>query len=201
MSRAHFVLVIAAAVTLGVAVPLVLAAASTPVPASAAGPNGAGELSLDRGAVTALVAAQMPTRQRVDVPALGAVTLAFTPPQAVDFVDGGLQARIGVKVLEARTEGTVQLRLWPEVDAAKQVVRLRTTRAVGEGPLAVLPDFASLLPPIELPRAFDFVLISREGQRTGMNLQIQDVFVKQDRLTIRMGFVARPIARAAQPKP
>ncbi len=184
MSRVLFVLVLAVAVTLAVA------ATTTPVRPSPAASNGAGELLLDRGAVTTLVAAQMPTRQKIEVPALGSVTLALTPPKSVEFFEGALQARIGVKVLEARTEGTVQLRLWPEVDATKQIVRLRTTRAVGEGPLAMLPDFGALLPPIELPRAFDFVLVSREGQRTPMNLQIEDVFVKQDRLTIRMGFKA-----------
>jgi hypothetical protein len=162
-----------------------------PAGAAAAG-TGTVELLLDRGAVASIIAAELPSTQRVEIQPLGQLTLRLQAPDTVDFIEGAVQARMGVRLVEAGLAGTIVVRLWPEVDRAKNVVRLRATRAVGEGPLAALPDFSALLAPIELQRAYGLVLDTRAGDRTPVLVEIEDVFIRQERLQIKLGMTTRP---------
>jgi hypothetical protein len=173
--------------------PLALLLALLPVRAAFAG-SGTVELLLDRGAVASINAAELPATQRVDVQPLGKLTLQLQAPETIDFVEGAVQARMGVRLVEVGLAGTIVLRLWPEVDRAKNVVRLRAMRAVGEGPLAALPDFSSLLAPVELQRAYGLVLDTQAGDRTPVLVQIEDVFIRQERLQIKLAMTTRPAA-------
>ena len=169
--------------------------------ATALAGNGAGELSLDRGAVTSVITSQLPASRVVTVAGLGQVTVRFDPPQTVDFLEGTVEARLGLRLVEAGVSGTVLFRLRPEVDTKSATVRLRATRAKGEGPFALIPDVATLLPPITMPHRFDWVMANQSGVRTAMGVQIQEVVVRADRLVIRMGLRADTIEVRAGARP
>lgn len=166
---------------------------------AAAGAGGVGELLLDRNAVAAVIAAELPAKTVVALGALGQVTVKFQAPDAVTFESDGVAASVGLLLVEPGLKGAVQLRLRPEVDQKANVVRLRVVRAQGEGALAALPDLANLLRPIELPRHFDSVLLGPQGARTEVTTRVDGVEIQRERLVIKLGFDAKPLAPARQP--
>jgi hypothetical protein len=167
---------------------LVLLLASLP----AAAGTGAAELQLDRGAVGALLQAHLPSRVGVALPPLGKITLALAAPDPVTFVDGALETSLQVEIVEARLSGRVTVRMVPEVDKDGGTIVFRPTRAQPTGELAGLPDLAPLLPPIELPRVFDWLAApDARAQATRFTAAVQAVTVGKERLTVKLGLATR----------
>ena len=146
---------------------------------------GTAEVALDRAAVASFLAAQLPPPTKVATP-LGAITAKFVAPESVSFVDGTVEARLGLRLVEPGIEGAARFRFRPEVDEKAGVVRLAVVRAVGEGPLAVLPDVAALLPAPHQPTVFRWALGAKDGARTPMRATIRRVEVRDDRLVITL---------------
>lgn len=183
--------------------PAVLLALLLPAPVLAAANQGAAELHLDRGAVSALLQANLPSRVDVEIPVLGRVTLALSLAEPVTLVDGALDAVLGIELLETTSRGRVALRLVPEIDAEKGTLRFRAQRAQPQGDLAALPDLARLLPPVELPRMFDWLApASGGGEPTLFSVAVQAVEVGKTRLVIKLGMATRAASpRAPRPAP
>ncbi len=167
-----------------------LALAADPAAASA---RGVGELALDPWALVALIGAAMPEPSRVDVPGLGTVTLALTPPRRIVFREGGIEARVGLTLRELGLEGAMRVRYEPFLERESGRLGLAAVRAEGEGALALLPDIAPLLPPAELPRTLRWLLPDPEAPRNALTLDVQRVEVREERLVIAFGLVARPL--------
>lgn len=173
-----------------------------PLPAAAG--TGVAELQLDRGAVGALLQAHLPSRVGVALPPLGRITLALAAPDPVTFVDGALETSLRVEIVEAKTSGRVTVRMVPEVDADGETLVFRPTRAQPTGELAVLPDLAPLLPPIELPRVFDWLAApDARTTATRFTVAVQGVTVGKERLTVKLGLATRaaPARPASPPTP
>jgi len=188
--------------------PAILLALLLAVALPANATTGAGELHLDRGAVSALLQANLPSRVGVTIPALGEITLALSLAEPVNFVDGALDAVLGVELVEAASRGRVALRLVPEIDAEAGTLRFRPLRAQPLGDLAGLPDLALLLPPVELPRVFDWLAPAsgRGGQPTRFSVAVQGVEIGKQRLVVKLGMATREVAprapgSATAPKP
>ncbi|MBP7148704.1 MAG: hypothetical protein KBD01_14295 [Acidobacteria bacterium] len=166
-------------------------------PALAAAPPekrpGAGELSLDRGAVTALLQANIPPPATIRMPPLGQVTLRLEAPEPVVFSKGGLETRIAVRIPEVGMSGDLAVRYLPVVDSEAGIVRLKPVKATPLGALGTLPDLAGFLAPVELPRTFDWIAAGRAGRRTRMTVNVQGVEVTDERLVVKLGLVAQPM--------
>jgi hypothetical protein len=172
-------------------------------PCAATAGTGVAELQLDRGAVGALLQAHLPTRVGVALPPLGKITLALAAPDPVTFVDGALETSLRVEIVEAKMSGRVTVRLVPEVDTDGETLVFRPTRAQPTGELAGLPDLAPLLPPIELPRVFDWLAApDARSNATRFTVAVQGVAVGKERLTVKLGLATRAApARPAPPPP
>ncbi|MCU0230609.1 MAG: hypothetical protein MUC67_04435 [Acidobacteria bacterium] len=167
------------------------------LPATSITPAGTGsaELQLDRGAVGALLQAHLPARVGVALPPLGQITLALAAPDPVSFVDGALETSLRVEIVEAKISGRVTVRMIPEVDKDGGTLVFRPTRAQPTGELASLPDLAPLLPPIELPRVFDWLAApDARSAATRFTVAVQGVTVGKERLTVKLGLATRPAA-------
>lgn len=159
-------------------------------PSLAAG--GAGELTLDRGAIAAILAANLPAPIEISVPPLGAITIEVSGPRSVQFLRGGVEASLGIAVDPVLLRGEALVRYVPEVDAADGIVRFRAERATLGGALAILPDLAPLLPPLELPRSFELTPAGRGAQSTPMTVAVQGVAVESERVIVKLGLSSRP---------
>lgn len=155
---------------------------------------GTAEVFLDKGAVAAVVAANFPPGAQVAVPGLGPVTLRFVPPEKVEFIDGAVEARIGLRVAETGLGGSGLFRFLPEVTEKGGVVRLRTIRVVADGTFGLVPNLAALVPPIDLQGAFDWNVDNRGGGQTAFGLRVTAVRVRDNRLEIRLGLTTVPAA-------
>ncbi|RMF74889.1 MAG: hypothetical protein D6738_05210 [Acidobacteria bacterium] len=155
---------------------------------------GAGELALDRGAVASLVAAALPAVRAASLPGVGPVTLELEPPRTVVFAANGVEGDLGVRIAELGLSGTLRLRMVPEVRPADGVVVLRAERLAGQGALAMLPDLAALLPPVELPRTQRLLVTPQGGRATELTISAQGVRVTRDRLVLLFGMATRPAA-------
>jgi hypothetical protein len=181
---------------LSLLLPLLLSA-----PPAAAG-TGAAELQLDRGAVGALLQAHLPSRVGVALPPLGKITLALAAPDPVTFIDGALETSLRVEIVEAKLSGRVTVRLVPEVDRDGGTIVFRPTRAQPTGDLAGLPDLAPLLPPIELPRVFDWLAApDARASATRFTVAVQGVMVGKERLIVKLGLATSAAPQRATPPP
>jgi hypothetical protein len=160
------------------------------VPTALAG-GGAGELSLDRAAVRSLLVAELPAPVKVELPALGPVTVKLLPPDTVSFESDAVEVSLGILLVEPGLKASARFRLRPQVDSKADIVRLTTVQARGEGVLAAFPDLAMLLPPIDLPRTFDWVLMGQAGARTPVATRVESVEVQKDRVVIKLAFETR----------
>jgi hypothetical protein len=153
--------------------------------------SGGLELALDRAAVAAIIRAGIPAPRPYPVPGIGQATIALDAPETVDFRDGGLEAMIGVRVLELGLSGRVALRYEPQLDAETGIVRLRPVRGRFDGPLSALPDIAPLLPSVSVPQQWAGELEPRGGVRTEVSVRVRDVRIGDERLFVRLGLDTR----------
>ena len=166
----------------------------------ARGGGGVGELALDQGAVTALIAAHLPGPVKIALPSFGPITLKLLPPESVSFEADGIEARLGLVLVEAGVRGGIALRYQPVVDAQKGLLRLKPIRARGDGALAAFPDLAALLPPVEVPRVYDQVALGHASSPTMASVEIQSIEIQKERLVVRFGLKTTP-APAPTKKP
>lgn len=164
------------------------------VPLAVAG-NGAGELTLDRGAVAAILSANLPDPIKLSVPGLGAVSIHISPPVSVRFVEGGVDVMVGLAVEPLGLQGEAALRYVPEIDEKSGMVRFRAQKATLGGALAGFPDLAGFFPPLELPRSFDWTAQSQASSSVRMTIAVQGVVVEKDRVVLKLGLVTRPLTR------
>lgn len=163
--------------------------------------SGAGELALDRGALASLIAAATPGPRALAMPGLGKVTVELIPPRVVRFVRGGVEFDLGLRLPQAKLEGQIAMRMVPEIRENDGTVLLRTARATGLGPLAMFPDLASLMPPIELPRTHDTVVQPKGGRRTQIVLSTQKVEIQEERLVLLFGMTTKELPKDAPAAP
>lgn len=156
---------------------------------------GAAELALDRGAVAAIIAMATPEPRQFTLPGAGTVTLAIRPPSNVRFVDGGIETAIKLVVKELGHEEPVTLRLEPRVREEDGVVELVATRVQAEGLLAMVPDLARLIRPVELPRDFESVFQPKGAAKTQIFVAVQRVRVTDERLILELGLATKRAAK------
>lgn len=159
-------------------------------PASyAAAAGGVGELSLDRAAVSALVAVAVEGSHDVELPGVGAVSIAIDRPRRLEFRDGGVEAELPVRVEAIDLTFAFHVRYVPQVEPKSGNVALRaeTVRPVPRLPLPV--DLSELLPPVSLPRRLDWELDLPDGNRADVTCFVQSLVVDEDRLIVGLGLV------------
>jgi len=154
--------------------------------------QGAAELSLDRGAVRALLAAAVARPLTVPVASWGAVTIRVAPPASVQFIDGGVEANLELTLQELELSVGVHVRYEPQVNPMDGIVGLAATAATPEMILPVEIDLASLLPAADLPRRLSWKLNGPGGQSIPVQALIQGVVVGDDRLVVQLGLQAHP---------
>jgi len=169
---------------------LPLALFLAPVPAVAG--TGAGELSLDRGAVAALVDLQLAEVVRSGVPgaALAGVRLGREGP--VDFRDGGIDLRVRVEVPVAGVSVVLPVRYRPRVDRQSGTVRL-VPEVSREGTGTLPLDPATFLPELALPRLLQQEIPGGPTGRTRLTLSVQGLDVRDDRVVLRFGVLTRAL--------
>lgn len=153
--------------------------------------QGVAELSLDRGAVRALLAAAVARPLIVPVASWGSVTIQVAPPRSVQFVDGGVEADLEFTLQELELSVTVHVRYEPQVDPMDGTVSLVATEAVPDVLLPVDIDLASLLPAADLPRRLSWTLDGPDGQPIPVQALIQGVVISDDRLIVQLGLQMR----------
>jgi len=175
----------------GAAISLIAVLALIPQAPGAAGvPDGAGELSLDRGSVLSLMTAAMPRTLKLAVPQVGELTLDIEPPTRIEFIDGGIEAELTFTLKELFFTSPIRVRYVPEVEPRQGLLRLVASQAVPELPLPVPVDLAPLLPPVELPRSFSWSLQGFAGQAVPIHCVVQGVEIDDERLVVQLGFAA-----------
>ncbi|HHN74690.1 MAG TPA: hypothetical protein ENK10_05615 [Acidobacteria bacterium] len=154
---------------------------------------GLGELRLDGAALQAVVAGNLPGPMQVTIPAMGQAELRLIAPRTLRLVRGGIEGRFGVRVDAFGLEGSVDLRYEPKVLREQGIIRLEAVRAQAEGMLSMLPDLASLLPPVDLPRVLEWPAPTPEAPRVRMRLYLQEVRIADEAMVIRFSLLARPL--------
>ncbi len=151
--------------------------------------RGAGELSLDRSAVVALVDAGMPRSVPLSVAGLGELTLELQPPRTVEFVDGGVEGRVLVTLAGLRYSTGVHVRYVPRVEARSGVVLLEPESAEPELLPPIALDLARLLPAVPLPRGSDWLLPGMGAGQVRLRLHVQGMVVEDERLVVEFGIL------------
>lgn len=153
---------------------------------------GAAELTLDRGAVAALVEAALPEPLELSAPGIGRVTLEVFAPKKLLFVDGGVQVTFPLLVPEIDWSTRIDVRYEPEIEPLTGTVRLVSVSAVPDLPLPFRVDLAPWLGAIDLPRRLDWELELSEGHKLDVICFVQGLRVGPERLHIELGLKSRP---------
>ena len=155
--------------------------------------RGAGELSLDRAAVASLIDAGLPRSLSFSLQGLGDLTLELEPPRTVEFVDGGVEGRVGVTLRGLRYTTGVHVRFVPRTDARSGVVRLEPESAEPDLLPPIPLDLAPLLPAIPLPRGSELPLIGLGDGTVLVRLHVHRLVVEEERLILQFGLVTRQV--------
>lgn len=163
-------------------------------PISLGAAPGLGELTLDGAALQAIISGNMPGPIAVGLPGVGQVKLRLQAPRTVKLIAGGIEGVFAVRVEGMGLTGSVDVRYEPELLRKQGRVRLRPVRAqAGGGPLSLLPDLSSLLPVVEVPRAFEWLSPTPDRPQGRMRLFVQDVKIREDRLAIEFSLLTRAL--------
>jgi len=149
--------------------------------------GGIGELALDRGAITDLVAAAMP-----EPVTIGPVTLTAGRPTPVDFIEGGVETSVPVRVDELGWKGVVDLRYEPRVRPENGGVHLAAVRVRPRVPLPVEFDLSRWAPLVELPRRLEWDLPLAGGASVRVICFVQGLEIDDERLRVELGLVTQP---------
>ena len=147
--------------------------------------NGAGELSLDRAAVSALIGALLPYEETIDLPDGGSRRLTVERVTQLSFVEGGIEARVALRLDSPEVAGVIDLRYEPRLERTTGELRLVATRARPVAPLRLDVDLSPWLPPLDLTRRLDW------SDPFPVTLFIQSAHITEDRLELNLALVTR----------
>lgn len=163
--------------------------------------RGAGELSLDRSSVLALLDAGMPRAVPFTLPGPTQVALRMEPPDRVEFREGGVEARIRVELEPLGYSSAVSVRYVPGLDPLDGTVRLEAASAIPDVVPSIPLDLASVLPPVSLPRALDWTVPGLSTEPFRVRCHVQGIRIREDRMVIELGLLTRRISPRARGGP
>ena len=152
---------------------------------------GTAELTLDRGAVAALVEAALPEPYELSVPGLGRLSIEVLAPKQLRFVDGGVQATVPLLIAQIDWSTQIDVRYEPDVEPLLGTVRLLPVSAVPDVPLPFRVELAPWLGAVELPRRLDWELELIEGRTVEVIGFVQGLRVGEERLHVELGLSSR----------
>jgi hypothetical protein len=153
--------------------------------------EGVAELSLDRTAVRSLLAAATEKPLSVEIAGWGAVTLKISPPATVQFISGGVEADLSVRLVQQDLSLGLHVRYEPQVDPDHGTVSLAAVEAIPDIPLPLGIDLAPLLPRADLPRRLAWTLDGPAGNAIPIQALVQGVVIDAERLVVQLGLSAR----------
>ena len=154
------------------------------------GGGGAGELSLDRAAITGLLESALPAPTRIDLPGLPELTVRIDAPRSVDLVDGGVETTLTLSLEEISWHGSLHVRYVPEVVRPEGIVTLRAESVTPELPVPVSLDLRRFLPDVPLPRALRWTVDGPTGRPLELTCLVQSVEVGEERLVVKFGLLS-----------
>lgn len=155
--------------------------------------RGSVELTLDKPAVAALLAASLPEQRDVVIPGGAKVTLEMSGADRVQFVDGGMESLLDIRVKEFGLTGQIDVRYEPRVDPETGKVQFVPVRTKPTGALAIVPDMSGLLSPLDLPRGFQWLLSPDGRSHHQLDVHVQGVKVSESKITIEIGLSTKPV--------
>ncbi|ANM30307.1 hypothetical protein ABI59_13080 [Acidobacteria bacterium Mor1] len=155
--------------------------------------GGAGELSLDRGAIHAVFEAALAQPRTVELPGAGSIPLRFERSRPPRFTEGGVE--VDVPFHAGPLSGNLAARYVPQVDRLDGTVRLVAEQASADVGLPAAVDVAAWMPVVALPRSLRGSLPAL-GEETQVSLFVQEVRVDDERLVLEFGLALR---RPGQP--
>ena len=182
--------------TLTAGVPLAAALLACTSFTSSHAATGAGELSMDRAAVAALIDVAIPDTYVYNVPNLGDLTFQMKPKGDVTMGPEGIRTTIAVSAPKLGLTGDMIVLLGTRLDKEKGQLLLETREARFDSPMGIIPDIASFIPVTEIPRVFDYVIVQNPDEPTRIVIYLQDVKITEERLTILLGMRTSPITPA-----
>jgi len=154
------------------------------------GGGGAGELSLDRAAITGLLESALPTPTRIDLPGLPELTVRIDAPRGVEFVDGGVETTLTLSLEEISWHGSLRVRYVSEVVRPEGIVTLRAESVTPELPIPVSLDLKRFLPDVPLPRSLRWTVEGPAGRPLELTCLVQSVEVGEERLVVKFGLLS-----------
>jgi hypothetical protein len=151
--------------------------------------GGVAELSLDARAVADVLDAALPEPTRVELPALGEVTLRIGPVRSALFQEGGVEAEVALAVEEIGFEEDVTLRFVPRIERRTGTAQL-VLEAARVGGLPFEIDLGSFVPPARLPRTVHWELEMPGARVLPVDCYVQGLEIEGDRLRVELGLVA-----------
>jgi hypothetical protein len=156
------------------------------------GSGGIAELALDRGTVSALVAAGLPPPRALVAPGFGAITLRVEGPTELDFADGGIVIAARIEVAEIGAEWTLRARYEPRTEPLEGLALLVPVSAQTDPPLPFGFDLSGWLGSVELPRRLDWDVGPDGARRIAVACFVQGVRVTDERLVVELSLRVRP---------
>jgi len=158
---------------------------------AAHGGGGAGELSLDRAAITGLIESALPTPTRIDLPGLPELTVRIDAPRSVDLVGGGVETTLTLSLEEISWHGYLRVRYVPEVVRPEGIVTLRAESVTPELPIPVSLDLKRFLPDVPLPRSLSWTVEGPAGRPLQVTCLVQSVEISDERVVVKFGLLSR----------
>jgi hypothetical protein len=152
--------------------------------------GGAGELSLDRAAITGLLESALPGPTWIDLPGLPELTVRIDAPRSVDLVDGGIETTLTLLLEEISWSGSLHVRYVPEVVRPEGIVTLRAESVTPELPVPVSLDLNRFFPNVPLPRSLRWTVEGPAGRPLELTCLVQSVEVGEERLVVKFGLLS-----------
>jgi hypothetical protein len=154
------------------------------------GGGGAGEISLDRAAITGLLASALPAPTRIDLPGLPELNVRVDAPRSVDLVDGGVETTLSLSLEEISWRGFLHVRFVPEVVRPEGIITLRAESVTPDLPIPVPLDLNRLLPDVPLPRSLRWRVEGPAGRPLELTCLVQTVEVDEERVVVKFGLLS-----------
>jgi len=154
--------------------------------------RGAAELTLDRGSVAGLIEAALPPPLTLDIPALGRQTIALGAPREVEFIDGGIELILPLRVGGLGQPVRLEVRMEPSIERIEGEMKLVPVHFNLVGIPALPLDLATWVEPVTLPRRLQWSLPLADGQAMEVVGFVQALRVLEDRLELELALTGVP---------